>query len=88
MIKLSDPEKTAELIVLLEFAGDTGHWLKGHSSQALYLINQGADINAQDRWGWDVLMHASYSGHIDSVIALIELGVNLKARESGYLGFN
>ena len=59
--------------------------IKGHIDIVKYLVEQGADLNAQDEDGWTVLMWAAQRGHIDIVRYLVEQGaeVNLQYKD-GY----
>ncbi|KKK72061.1 hypothetical protein LCGC14_2907670 [marine sediment metagenome] len=49
------------------------------------LIETGADVNVQNKWGETALMWASYEGHPEVVELLIERGANINAMDSnGY----
>ncbi|MBE0468134.1 MAG: ankyrin repeat domain-containing protein [Methyloprofundus sp.] len=81
MEKKSNQEKTVELVALLHSVKNIGYWLESHSRLALDLVKQGADVNAQNKWGFTLLMHASFGDDPDMVDSLLDvdgIDVNLK----------
>jgi ankyrin repeat protein len=40
------------------------------------LVNKGADLEAQQHWGWTPLMRAVVEGTCDEVVALVNVGAN------------
>ena len=51
----------------------------GHVEVCLFLIEQGANVNATNWLGWTPLLLAAYSGYVDVCRLLIERGANVNA---------
>jgi ankyrin repeat protein len=50
---------------------------RGDVGTALHLLEEGADVNARDRYGQTALMLAAHAGHLEVVERLIAHGANL-----------
>lgn len=55
---------------------------KGPSAAVKFLIEKGADLNAQDALGWTAIMLAAARGDLASVNALIEGGADVNIRST------
>lgn len=51
----------------------------GERKDAKALLNQGADVNALDTYGWSALTYAAAKGDLDIVKALLAKGANINA---------
>ena len=74
------------IICSASFAQDQGRALreaarKGDLKEVIRLLNDGADINAQDQYGDTALMVASWKGHVEVVKALLDKGAEVNARD-------
>ncbi|MBE0468074.1 MAG: ankyrin repeat domain-containing protein [Methyloprofundus sp.] len=79
-MKNIDNQKTQELIKLME-AVEPWTWENKHSKQALELIESGAGLNTQDKYGGTALMRSTMNNHADAVQALIELGADINVQD-------
>jgi hypothetical protein len=61
----------------LHYAAD-----EGHIEIAGLLLQNGAEVNAKDRWDRTPLHLAAYNGHVDILHLLVENGANLEAQSS------
>ncbi len=52
-----------------------------------YLLNHGADINAQDEIGWTALMYAAEHGNIGIIYKLLDEGADHKIKDDGHTLF-
>ena len=57
---------------------------KGHLDVARYLVEQGANIEKADRYGWTPLMFASFDGGIEVTRYLLEQGAERDKADSTY----
>jgi len=58
----------------------------GHENVVQLLLNNGAKINAQDRYGFTALIWASINNHEPVVRMLVERGADLNLRSAGIAG--
>jgi hypothetical protein len=56
---------------------------KGHVEIARLLLQNGADVNAKDRWDRTPLHDAAFQGHVDILHLLVENGADLEAEDDG-----
>jgi hypothetical protein len=54
----------------------------GHVEIALLLLQNGAEVNAKDRWDRTPLLWAAYNGHVDILHLLVENGADLEAQSN------
>ena len=59
--------------------------LYGRIETAQFLIDNGANINAKDNYGWTSLMRACYNGHIETAQILIDNGADIEAQDKVWL---
>jgi ankyrin repeat protein len=68
----------------IEHGSEMLPWLHYHISLEVvtYLVQTGADINAERGWNNCTILHeAAYGGHLDVVKYLISLGANVNAQD-------
>ena len=53
---------------------------RGYTKKIERLIQEGADIEAKDKYGWTALLLAASNGHIDVIEFLIEKGADVNAK--------
>ncbi|MBE0468132.1 MAG: ankyrin repeat domain-containing protein [Methyloprofundus sp.] len=70
-------DKTNELVNLMDMGEVTKKWHKRDSAEALNLVANGANMNAQSISGWTLLMLSVKQGDIETVSALLDLGADL-----------
>jgi hypothetical protein len=54
----------------------------GHVEIALLLLQNGAEVNAKDRWDRTPLYYAAFHGHVDILQLLVENGADLEAQDN------
>ena len=55
----------------------------GHVEIARFLLQNGAEVNARDRWDRTPLHSTSISGHVDILHLHVENGADLEAQDNG-----
>ena len=55
----------------------------GHAEIVKVLIDNGADLNPCDFYGWTPLMKAVYGGHVDSVQVLVKNKAKVNIKNNG-----
>jgi len=55
----------------------------GHAEIVKILIDNGADLNSCDFYGWTPLMKAVYGGHVETVQALVEKNAKVNIKNNG-----
>lgn len=55
----------------------------GHAAIVKILIDNGADLNSCDFYGWTPLMKAVYGGHVETVQALVEKKAKVNIKNNG-----
>jgi len=58
---------------------------KGHAPVLNVLLNNGVDVNSQDRHGYTALMESARKGHVEAVKLLLDRGADVNAQNNvGY----
>ena len=55
----------------------------GLEKAAKTLLEQGADPNERDGYGWTALMYAAYGDHVETVRVLLDAGADVSAKRHG-----
>ncbi len=55
----------------------------GHLDTVKWLVEQGADLQAKNKYGWTALHFAAINQHLDTVKWLVEKGADVNAKDNG-----